>query len=56
VGNSHNLNAMKEGILSKGYSTDKITQLAGRAKVQEFLRDKSNTVVLMENDLPDQYL
>jgi UDP-N-acetylmuramoyl-tripeptide--D-alanyl-D-alanine ligase len=56
VGSSHNLNAMKDGILSVGYNDNKITQLSGRAKVQEFLRDKSNTVVLMENDLPDQYL
>jgi UDP-N-acetylmuramoyl-tripeptide--D-alanyl-D-alanine ligase len=56
VGNSHNLNAMKEGIFSSGYSTEKVTQLAGRAKVQEFLQHKANTVVLMENDLPDQYL
>ncbi len=56
VGNSHNLNAMKEGIFSSGYSTEKVTQLAGRAKIQEFLQHKANTVVLMENDLPDQYL
>jgi UDP-N-acetylmuramoyl-tripeptide--D-alanyl-D-alanine ligase len=56
VGSSHNLNAMKEGILSSGYKAEKITQLAGRAKVQEYLQNKANTVVLMENDLPDQYL
>ncbi len=56
VGNSNNLNAMKEGIFSSGYSAERVIQLAGRAKVQEFLRNKVNTVVLMENDLPDQYL
>lgn len=56
VGNSHNLNALKEGILATGYAAEKITQLLGRAKVQEYLREKPNSVVLMENDLPDQYL
>jgi len=56
VGSSANLEAMKEGILSTGYNPEKITTLLGRTKVQEFLSIKANSVVLMENDLPDQYL
>ncbi len=56
VGNSANLQAMKEGILSAGYESHKIMQLTGRAKVPEYLQTKNNCTVLMENDLPDQYL
>ena len=56
VGSSHNLKAMEESILFTGYSAEKITQLTSRAKVAEYLRDKTNVTVLMENDLPDQYL
>ncbi len=34
----------------------RVTQLVGRGAVKDFLCNKANTVKLMENDLPDQYL
>ena len=58
VGNSKNIEAMQDSILSTGYTKDKITRLPNRTAAQELLRDRanSNQVILMENDLPDQYL
>ncbi len=58
VGKSKQIEAMQEGILQTGFQASKIIRLPGRNKVQELLRDRANSheVILMENDLPDQYL
>ncbi len=58
VGKSKNIEAMHSGIVSTGYSTDKITRLANRAATLQLLSDRagSHQVILIENDLPDQHL
>ncbi len=58
VGRSKNIEALKEGILSAGFNTHKITNVHNSAGVRDLLanHEQSTAVILMENDLPDQYL
>ena len=58
VGKSKNIEALQESVLAAGYAADKITRLPNRNAALDLLGNRagSHQTILMENDLPDQYL
>lgn len=58
VGDTDKTRALKKGISESDFSIDKIQTLKNRDEMLEYLRTKAHSgqVVLLENDLPDQYL